>query len=268
MTGTGERMVEAGGILHRVRIDGASGPWVVFSNSLGCTLEMWDGQVAALAAGNRVLRYDTRGHGRSGSTPGPYDLELLAGDLLGILDVLGVERCTLVGLSLGGMIAQHAALARPSRFTGLALADTTSHYGRGVADFWAARAATALSQGLDSIAHSTPSRWFTPTLVARDPGLVARYQDMLRSTDPEGYAGCCAAIPRIDTTGCLPSLEMPVSVIVGEQDPSTTVDHARRIHEAIARSGLHVIPEAAHLSNVEQPQRFTRILLDLLRGKP
>ncbi|TQL45030.1 3-oxoadipate enol-lactonase [Homoserinimonas aerilata] len=264
----GDRMIEAGGIPHRVRIDGTSGPWVVFSNSLGCTLEMWDEQVAVLSAGHRVLRYDTRGHGGSGSTSGPYDFELLAGDLLAILDAVGVERCTLVGLSMGGMIAQHAALAQPERFTGLALADTTSHYGREVSDFWAGRAATALSQGLDSIALTTPLRWFTPALVARNPELVRRYQRTLRTTNPEGYAGCCAAIPHIDTTARLPAIDVPVAVIVGEHDPSTTIEHARRLHAAIAGSTLHIIPEAAHLSNVEQPEHFTRILLDLLRGTP
>jgi 3-oxoadipate enol-lactonase len=260
-----EMRVAAGGIEHRVRVDGGSGPWVVFSNSLGCALEMWDPQASALSEHYRVLRYDTRGHGGTESTPGPYDLDLLAGDLIALLDALEVTECALVGLSLGGMIAQVAALAEPERFTGLVLADTTSRYGPEVAEFWANRVTTALTSGLDSIAETTPSRWFTPGFAERSPDVVTRYQEMLRSTDAQGYAGCCAAIPRVDVTDRLTSVTIPTAVIVGAEDPSTTVDHARRIHEAISHSSLHVIPDAAHLSNVEQPDRFTAILLDFLR---
>lgn len=259
-----EARIAANGITHRVRVDGDTGPWVVFSNSLGCTLRMWDEQAAALSGHYRVLRYDTRGHGESQSSPGPYSLDLLAQDLLGLLEAVGVDRCALVGLSLGGMIAQTAALREPDRFTGLVLADTTSRYGPEVADFWAERARTALDGDLGTIARSTPARWFTPGFAAHRPEVVGRYQAMVNSTSPEGYAGCCAAIPRIDVTGQLPSIAVPTAVVVGEQDPSTTVAHARRIHEAIPHSSLHVIPDAAHLSNVEQPAEFTRILRDVL----
>jgi 3-oxoadipate enol-lactonase len=254
----------AGGVPHRVRIDGDHGHWVVFSNSLGCSLEMWDAQVEELRGSHRILRYDTRGHGGTPATPGPYSLDMLAADLLAIMDAAGIRECALVGLSMGGMIAQHAALARPHAFTQLALADTTSHYGDDSHDFWRTRAHTARTQGLAPIAETTPRRWFTFGFGERHPDIVARYQEMLRSADPEGYAGCCEAIPHIDTTSRLPRLRMPVTVIVGEHDPSTTVDHARRIHAAIPQATLQLIDDAAHLSNVEQPQQFTQALRTLL----
>ena len=206
----------------------------------------------------------TRGHGGTASTPGPYDFDLLADDLLALLVAVGVDRCTLVGLSMGGMLAQVAALKQPEAFTGLVLADTTSRYGPEVSAFWANRVAVALTSGLSSIAETTPSRWFTAGFADRNPELVARYQAMVRSTDPEGYAGCCAAIPEIDVTDRLSAITIPTAVIVGADDPSTTVDHADRIHRAIWRSSLHVIPDAARLFNVEQPEAFTAVLLDFL----
>lgn len=264
MTAHGSRTISAGGVPHRVRIDGDHGPWVVFSNSLGCTLEMWDAQVETLRDSHRTLRYDTRGHGGTPATPGPYNFAMLTEDLLAILDGMGIQRSALVGLSMGGMIAQHAALARPDAFTHLALADTTSHYGAPSHGFWRARARTARTEGLAPIAETTPSRWFTAGFGERHPDVIARYQEMLRSADPEGYAGCCEAIPHIDTTSRLGQLQLPVAVIVGAHDPSTTIEHARRTHKAIPHSALHVIPDAAHLSNVEQPQVFTNALRGLL----
>lgn len=255
-------------IKHRVRIDGDTGPWVVFSNSLGCTLEMWDAQTAALSTQYRVLRYDTRGHGGSEVTPGPYTLDMLARDLLDVLNAAEISSCTVVGLSLGGMIAQTAVLLAPHRFDRVVLADTTSHYGAASAKFWADRIDQALTVGLGSIAQTTPARWFTPAFAAGHPEVVERYQEMLLSANPAGYAGCCAAIAAIDATKRLAAVTVPVCVIVGEQDPSTTIAHAERIHKATAHSTLHVIPDAAHLSNVEQPERFSSILSDFLASMP
>ncbi len=254
----------ANGIRLHARIDGESGPWVVMSNSLGCTLEMWDPQMPALAGRFRVLRYDTRGHGRSEATPGAYSMELLADDLLALMDAAGVEKAWLVGLSMGGMLAQVAALKAQHRFHGLVLADTTSRYGPEVADFWANRARMALSEGLEPISRTTPARWFTPGFGERHPEVVGHYQAMLRGNDPVGYAGCCGAIPRIDVTDRLHELALPARVIVGEQDPSTTPEHARRIVAALPGADLVVLKDAAHLSNVEQPEAFSAAMLGLL----
>ncbi|WP_375001213.1 3-oxoadipate enol-lactonase [Aeromicrobium sp. CTD01-1L150] len=247
----------------RIRIDGDHGPWVVLSNSLGCTLHMWDDQVPPLV-GHRVLRYDARGHGGSDAPPGPYRLEDLAADLIALLDVVDVERATFVGLSMGGMLGQVAVLDHPARFEGLVLADTTSRYGPKSFDFWEQRARTAETQGLAPIAATTPSRWFTSGFTERRPAVVTSYQQMLLASDPQGYAACCRAIPQIDVTDRLHEITVPTAVVVGEHDPSTTVAHARRIHEGVNHSSMHILPSAAHLSNVEQPAAFTAVLLDLL----
>lgn len=260
-----EQHVQAGGISHRIRIDGDAGPWVVFSNSLGCTLEMWDAQVAALAGKYRMLRYDTRGHGGTESTPGPYDFELLSDDLFAVMDAVGISSAAFVGLSMGGMLGQVAAVRQPERFWAHLFADTTSEYGPAVAEFWAGRVRMALAGELDQIAATTPSRWFTPAFAISHPHVIERYQAMVRETDPQGYAGCCGAIPRINVTSRLGAVVAPAAVVVGADDPSTTVEHAQRIHEGIPHSQLHVIPDAAHLSNVEQPEAFAQILLDLLQ---
>lgn len=258
------RRIRAGGINHRVRVDGDSGPWVVFSNSLGCTLEMWDEQVAALTGQCRTMRYDTRGHGDTASTPPPYDFELLSGDLLELMDALRIASATFVGLSMGGMLGQVAAIRAPERFDALLFADTTSFYGPEKVAFWSERARMAVSGQLDEIAESTPQRWFTPSFVAQRHATVQQFQQMLLLTSPRGYAGCCAAISRINVTDQLRDITAPTSVVVGEHDPSTTVDHAQRLHAAIPHSTLRVIPNAAHMSNVEQPEAFNRALLDLL----
>ena len=164
--GTTDTTIVANGISHRVRIDGDSGPWVVFSNSLGTTLEMWDAQVLALP-GHRVLRYDTRGHGGTAAPPGPYTLEELADDLIGILDGVGVDECAFVGLSLGGMIGQVAMLKAPHRFRCAVLADTTSRYGPEAAERFNTRIETALHSGLGPIADTIPASWFTADFPSR-----------------------------------------------------------------------------------------------------
>jgi len=256
--------VEANGLHVRCVVEGDTGPWIVFSNSLGTTLEMWDGQMEALRGRYRVLRYDTRGHGGTDAPPGPYGFDDLAEDLLALMDAHGIDRAVLVGLSMGGMLAQVAALKAPHRFEGLVLCDTTSRYGPEVAGFWAGRVRTALTEGLASIAETTPARWFTPGYQERHPEVVAHYQAMLRANPPQGYAGCCAAIPTIDVTERLHGLSIPARVIVGEQDPSTTPEHARRIAEALPNADLVVLPDAAHLSNVEQPAAFNAALLEFL----
>jgi 3-oxoadipate enol-lactonase len=261
--GTTDTTIVANGISHRVRIDGDSGPWVVFSNSLGTTLEMWDAQVLALP-GHRVLRYDTRGHGGTAAPPGPYTLEELADDLIGILDGVGVDECAFVGLSLGGMIGQVAMLKAPHRFRCAVLADTTSRYGPEAAERFNTRIETALHSGLGPIADTIPASWFTADFPSRKPDTVARFQAMLAGNDPEGYAGCCAAIPAIDVTDRLAELSFPVRVIVGQQDHSTTVEHARRIVEHLPDADLVIIPHAAHLSNVEQPDVFNDALVSFV----
>jgi 3-oxoadipate enol-lactonase/4-carboxymuconolactone decarboxylase len=229
---------------------------VVFSSSLGTTLEMWDEQAAALSGRFRVVRYDHRGHRDSPVPPGPYTIEELVGDALALLDELGFEQVTWCGLSLGGMVGMSLALTAPERIERLVLSCTSAHLGP--PEMWAERAAIARSQGIGSLAPASLERWFTP---AAPPETVARFDAMLRAIPPEGYASCCEAIARHDLRGRLSAIRAPTLVIAAADDPSTPPPHLEAIRDEIPGARLHVIDRARHLVNVEQPEAFTRALL-------
>ncbi len=256
-------MVHANGIEINYEAEG-EGPWFVFSHSLACHLGMWYEQAVALRDRYRVLRYDTRGHGKTSAPPGPYTLELLADDLLGLLDALGVARMHFVGISLGGMIGQVFALRYPERLASLVLCDTTSYYPPEARSVWEERIRTVREKGMEAMVEPTLARWFTPAFRAQRPDMMKRVAAMIRSTPVEGYIGCCHAIPQIDTRGRLKEISCPTLVMVGEEDPGTPVAMARAIHEAIPGSRLAVIPQASHLCNLEQTAAFNRVLEDFL----
>ncbi|MCI0545746.1 MAG: 3-oxoadipate enol-lactonase [Candidatus Rokubacteria bacterium] len=259
----------ANGIEINYEIEG-SGPVVTFSHSLGCNLSMWDEQVRALAGRYRVLRYDTRGHGKSSAPGGLYTLAQLAEDLHGLLAGLGIRETHFVGLSMGGMIGQTFALAHPAMIQSLVLCDTTSRYPAAAAPIWKDRIETATAKGMEPLVEGTLERWFTPAFRARRPEVMDRVRAMIRSTPAAGYIGCCHAIPKIDVTDRLGAVRVPALVIVGEEDPGTPVEMARAIHAALPAAELAIIRSASHLSNLEQPEEFNRLLgafLDKAAGK-
>ena len=237
-------------------------PWIVFSHSLACDHRMWDPQVPAFRD-YRLLRYDTRGHGGSEAPAGDYPLETLADDLKGVLDNLGIETCHFVGLSMGGMIGQQFALRYPKRFASLTLADTTSRYPAEAATVWEQRLALVRSQGMSAIVPSTLERWFTARFRAAQPEVVAQIAQMIRSTPVAGYAGCAHAISRINLTARLPTIDCPTLVVVGDEDLGTPPSMSEEIVQAIPGARLQVLP-AAHLSNIEQADRFNVVLRQFL----
>ena len=241
-----------------------SGPWVAMSHSLACDLHMWDEQAATLANDYTVLRFDTRGHGMSDAPAGEYTLEMLTEDAKGLLDALGIKSCHWVGLSMGGMIGQAFALRYPGVFKTLVLADTTSRYPPEARSVWEDRIATVHEKGMEPLVEGTLARWFTEGFRATHRQVCGRVARMIRATPVPGYAGCCHAIPKIDFTSRLNEIRCPTLVIVGEQDAGTPVEMAREIHAAIPGSELVVIPCAAHLSNLEQPEAFNRALTGFL----
>ena len=199
------------------RVDGpAAAPVVVLGPSLGTTWEMWDSVADALSASYRVVRYDTRGHGRSPVPAGPYAVGELADDVLGVVDALGVDRFAMVGLSLGGAVAQTLAITRPERLTAAVLCCTVPTFGG--PSTWDERAATVRSSGMAAIAEATRGRWFTDEFRAAHPDEVERHIGMLTSVDPEGYAGCCAALGGFDVTASLGEITAPVRVVAGVAD--------------------------------------------------
>ena len=259
----------ANGIEINYQIDG-DGPVVTMSHSLACHLGMWDEQVAALKGRYRVLRFDTRGHGQTSAPAGAYSLDQMAEDLHGLLGALGITEMHFVGLSMGGMIGQVFALEYPQMIKSLVLCDTTSRYPAAAAPIWQDRIRTVDAKGMAPMVDSTLQRWFTPAFRASQKDLMARVGAMIQSTPPQGYVGCCHAIPRIDTTDRLKELHCPTLVIVGEDDPGTPVGMARDIHAAMPGSELAILRSASHLSNLEQPDEFNRVLagfLDKVTGR-
>jgi 3-oxoadipate enol-lactonase len=255
--------IQANGIRLYYELAGpADAPVVMLSNSLSTRLEMWDPQVHALAERYRVLRYDSRGHGRSDAPDGPYTIEMLADDALGLLDALGIERVHFCGLSKGGMVGQVLGARHGARLISLALCATAAHMPQ--QQVWDERIRVAREQGMAALADGAIGRWFTEAF-RREPSIVVdRVRQMILDTPPHGYAACCAAIRDMDLRKLITGIQVPTLVIVGEDDPATPPEKAREIQSLIPGAQLEVIPDAAHLLNIEQDVAFDAALTSLL----
>lgn len=256
--------VSINGVDVAYSITGEIGPWVIMSHSLGCTQAMWDAQMDALRGQYRVLRYDTRGHGASGASSGPYSLDLLADDALGLMDHLGIDRAHWVGFSMGGMIGQVFALRHGDRLNSLVLADTTSAHTSTPASMWAERIRTAREHGIEPLVQPAISRWFTEGFRTANLRETARIAAMISQTSVDGWCGCCAAIADVHTTERLREIACPALVMVGEYDIGTPLAAALDIHRNLQQSILVVISDAAHMTCVEQPGQFNRALRQFL----
>jgi 3-oxoadipate enol-lactonase len=250
--------------VHHV-VDGPpDAPTVVLSSSLGATHAMWERQVPALTPHFRVVRYDTRGHGRSPVVPGPLTIEDLAEDVVALLDRLEVERAHVVGLSLGGMTSIALAAAHPDRVDGLALLCTSAHLPP--AQGWLDRAATVRAEGPGAVADTVVTRWYTEAFRAAHPERAAQAVATIASTPREGYAACCDAIAAMDLRADLASIKAPTLALAGADDPATPPEHLALIAEVVPDAQLVVVPHAAHLANDEQPDVVNAALLDHLLG--
>jgi 3-oxoadipate enol-lactonase len=234
-------------------------PVVVLSNSLGSTPAMWDGQVRALAHRLRVVRYDHRGHGDSPVPPAPYELADLGGDVLALLDRLGLERVHWCGLSLGGMVGMWLAINAPDRIDRLVLCCTSARLGP--PEMWAERAATVREHGVEAIADAGIGRWLTPEFIERRPEVTAQVRAMLAATPAEGYAACCGAIERMDLLPHLGAIRAPTLVIAAADDPATPPEHGEAIAERVPDARLAIVDGARHLATVEQPQAMTDLIV-------
>lgn len=245
-----------------VRIDGPDeAPALLLSNSLGTNLGMWDPQIPALSKRFRVIRYDSRGHGASAAPDRPYSIPELAGDALAVLDAVGVAKAHFVGLSMGGMVGMWLMTHHADRLGRVVLANTSPHMGP--ASLWNERIRAVRGGGMSALVESILARWFTGTFRQRDPAAIERVADMLRATPPQGYAACCAAIRDMDQREPIRGVRGEALVIVGEHDPSTTPAVGRTIADSIPGARLVSLP-AAHLSNIEAPEAFTKAVLDFL----
>lgn len=250
--------------VHHEELSGAvlrdDAPVLLLSGSLGADLSMWDPQVGPLAGYFRVIRYDTRGHGRSPVPDGPYTLDDLVDDVVALMDRLGIERAHFAGLSLGGMTGMRLAVREPHRVDRLALLCTAAVMAP--ASGWTDRAATVRAEGTGAVAGTVVSRWFTDGFRAAHPTRVAAFEQMVAATPPEGYASCCEAIARMDLTGELAAIQAPTLAVAGAADPAAPPPRLEAIVSAVPHARLLVVPDAAHLANAEQPATVTAALVE------
>jgi 3-oxoadipate enol-lactonase len=236
------------------------GPPVLFAHAIACDRSMWDRMLGHFGTRCRVIRADLRGHGRSPVPPGPYSLGQLAGDCAALLDRLRIERADFVGLSLGGMVGQAFALDHPGRLRRLVLANTSSSYGPGGRAMWEGRRKLVREGGLAAVHDLAVSRNFTEGFRASDAGVVAGAMATFLASPVEGYLGCCDAIADLEFTEALPRIASPTLAIAGGLDPGTPVAMSRVLAERIPGAKLAVIEGAAHLSAVEKPAEFARLV--------
>lgn len=254
--------VESNGVYIRYRLEGRPGaPVIVFSNSLGTNLFMWEPQISALREEFRILRYDTRGHGLSAVPAGPYTQEQLGGDILALMDSLGIRQAHFCGLSMGGQVGIWLGANAADRFARLVFCDTAAHIGN--PEIWNARIAAIRAGGMPAIVSATIERWFTQRFIARAPEAIASVRRMILNTPPQGYIACCEAIRDTDLTGRASRINAPTLVISGTHDPATTPAQGRALASMIP-GARYLELDAAHLSNIEAAPQFTAAIHEFL----
>ncbi|HZP71540.1 MAG TPA: 3-oxoadipate enol-lactonase [Pseudolabrys sp.] len=247
-----------------VEVEGREGaPVLMLSNSLGTNLNMWDDQAPEFAKHLRLVRYDRRGHGKSGAPKGPYSMERFGRDVLSILDALNIRTINWCGLSMGGMVGQWLGANAASRIDKLILSNTNFHYADKAP--WNDRIRLVREKGLGPLVGPTMERWFTEDFRARAPKAIARMTEMFLATNPDGYIASCEAIRDMDFTTSNPRITAPTLVIVGKHDPATPPSAGEAIQKQIKGARLASI-DAAHIANVEQPKQYIETVLNFLRA--
>ena len=254
--------VESNGLRIHYSLTGVpDAPVVVLSNSLGTNFTMWDLQTPVLEKRFRLLRYDTRGHGRTAVPPGPYSLDQLGRDVLGLLDALKLDRVHFCGLSMGGMIGMWLGVNAPARIHRLVLCSTAPKIG--TPEIWNPRIEAIRKGGMNAIASAAIERWLTPEFRARAPQPSVALLGMLQVASPEGYTACCEAIRDADLREAVASIRVPVQVIMGARDPATPPADGRALAARIPGAKYAEL-DGSHLCNVESPERFNETLINFL----
>jgi 3-oxoadipate enol-lactonase len=238
-------------------IDGSrDNPWLLLSNSLAADSSMWDDQLPLLVQSHRVVRYDTRGHGRSSSPGGYYTLDMLVSDLVGVMDYFGITRADVMGLSLGGMTALGLALSHPLRINRLICAGARADSPPSFIQSWTARAAAVEESGISAVVAGTLQRWFSGAGRAANPRLDLHATEMILRTTRAGYIGCVAALSGLNYLHQLSALEVPVLYIAGALDTGIPLEIVRAMAAATPDAEIAILSGAAHLSNMEDPVGF------------
>ena len=233
---------------------------LVFANSLGTDLRVWDAVLPLLPAGLRLVRYDLRGHGLTGCPDGPYKMGTLVSDAERLIEHLGLRGVTFVGLSIGGMIAQGLAVKRPDLVSAMVLSNTAAKIG--TAPMWQQRIDTVLSRGIAALSDAVLERWFAPEF--REGPALPAWRAMLERQPAQGYAGCCAAIAGADLMAATAQLTLPTLAVACDRDGSTPPDLVRETAALIPGSRVELIRGAGHLPPVEAPRAFAAALADFL----
>lgn len=254
----------AEGELH-YQLDGpVDAPVLVLSNSLGTDLNMWDIQMAAFTEHFRVLRFDTRGHGKSLVTEGPYSIEQLGHDVIALLDALDIQRVHFCGLSMGGLIGQWLGINAGARLQRLVVCNTAAKIG--TPEVWNPRIEMVLRDGtaaMVALRDASIARWFTADFAAANPHQAQQITDMLAATSPQGYAANCAAVRDADFRAQLASIKVPTLVIAGTEDAVTPPAGGHFIQNQV-KGAEYVEFYAAHLSNVQAGAAFSERVVEFL----
>jgi len=255
--------VKSNGSTFNCRVDGERGSWVMLSHSLATDLSMWDELADSLKDRYRVLRYDTRGHGASAATGGDYSLDQLVADAIGVLDHFGIGEVHFAGLSLGGMTGLGLLVDYPKRIRSAVIADARHTTTPEFTQAWFTRIKEVRQGGIEAIVQSTVTRWSSERLAERNPGAIRRMEEMIRRTSAVGYCGCAAALTRLNYGHRLGEIQAPTLLICGSEDHGAPPENTRQMHAMIKGSGFLEIPQAGHISNIEQPEMFNAAVANL-----
>jgi 3-oxoadipate enol-lactonase len=253
--------VDDGCIIHADVEGPERAPVLMLSNSLGTNLHMWDEQVSPFTRHFRLLRYDRRGHGQSSAPKGPYTMERLGRDVIGVLDALGIQRINWCGLSMGGMVGMWLGANAANRVDKLILSNTSAYFPDKT--MWDGRIKMVREKGLAGIVDANMERWFTSGFRERAPAAMAKMREMFLATKLDGYVGCGEAIRDMDHRPLLSKITAPTLVIGGKYDPATTLEAGEFIKEHVPGAQIAVL-DAAHISNLEQPQAYAETVLGFL----
>jgi 3-oxoadipate enol-lactonase len=241
---------------------------VVLSHALGCDASMWDTLANELAADHRVVSYDQRGHGGSDAPAGPYSLAELADDAARVIAATTDDPVVWIGVSMGGMVGQELALRHPQRVRALVIANSSGGYPPEAQALWQQRIETVQRGGMAAITDMVLGRYFAPAFHQQQPATIERFRRRLLATDTGGYIGCCHAVRGLDTLPRLAAVRVPVLVVAGELDQGTPVAMSQALVDAMRGARLHVLRGAAHISMIEQPAAFARVVQDFLDDLP
>ncbi len=249
--------------LHYQTFGDKANPALIFSNSLGTDHTMWQPQIDALKDKFYIIAYDTRGHGQSSAPDKPFSIDELGQDVADLLTHLGVDKANFCGISMGGLTGQWLAINRPAQFNKIIVSNTAAKIGNETA--WRERAALVREKGLQPIADTAHTRWFTEGFIAANADTVKALSANLAKGSPEGYANCCEALAVADLRDELAKISVPVLSVAGLQDPVTTLTDATFISDNAPNASLAQV-DASHIANIEKPAEFNEIIVKFLAG--